>query len=313
MPRSSSRTRKVRNTLFKYIYKKGAIAKNDRIIVAIVGATSEVATLKQALVEAEKRAASERTEREKYEAEVGKVRQELQALMEKHESLELDSKTRASELAVAIENAKSAKAESQKTLQELDAVKKIAAGKAFFMQSKHINVSYLLLTRIRSSPGAFADLPRSVSDAAAFYRAEEGSSTEKVFWSQYAEAGHPVPLSDQLKQLVELHKAAEQAMKGLIVRLWPGEALPGSYFGLVRRLVGACPRLEVIKRSVCIEGARRALARAKVHWGKLDAEKLVKDGPPPGKEHRKPENYYKDVLKGACLVADECSRDVIFE
>ena len=88
-------------------------------------------------------------------------------------------------------------------------MKKIAAGKVFFMQSKHISVSYLLLTRIWSSPGAFADLPRSVSDATAFYQAEEGSSTEKVFWSQYAEAGHPVPLSDQLKQLVELHKAAE--------------------------------------------------------------------------------------------------------
>ena len=80
--------------------------------MAIVGATSEVATLKQALLEAEKRAATECTEREKYEAEVGKVRQELQALMKKHESLELDSKTRASELAVAIENAKSAKTES---------------------------------------------------------------------------------------------------------------------------------------------------------------------------------------------------------
>ena len=81
-----------------------------------------------------------------------------------------------------------------------------------------------------------------------------------------SEAGHPVPLSDQLKHLVELHKAAEQAMKGLLVRLWPGEALPGSYFGLVRQLVEARPRLEVIKRSVCIEGARRAFARAKVHW-----------------------------------------------
>ena len=104
-----------------------------------------MATLKKALVEAEKRAATERTEREKYEAEVGKVRQELQALMEKHESLELDSKTRASELATAIENAKSAKAESQKTLQELDEVKKIAAGKAFFMQSKK-NKRELLVT-----------------------------------------------------------------------------------------------------------------------------------------------------------------------
>ena len=149
----------------------------------VAGATTEVATLNKALSEAENRAAAERTERGKQEARVEEVQKELQALVKKHKSLELDSKTRASELAVAIENAKSAKAESQKTLQELDEVKKIAAGKAFFMQSKHINVSYLLLTRIRSSPGAFADLPRSVSDAAAFYRAEEGSSTEKVFWS----------------------------------------------------------------------------------------------------------------------------------
>ena len=95
-----------------------------------------MATLKQALSEAEKRAATERTEREKHETQVGEVRQELQALMKKHESLELDSKTRVSELAAAIENAKSAKAESQKTLQELDAVKNIAAGKAFFMKRK---------------------------------------------------------------------------------------------------------------------------------------------------------------------------------
>ena len=102
-------------------------------------------------------------------------------------------------------------------------------------------------------------------------------------------------------------------MKGLIVRLWPGEAMPGSYFGLVRRLVEVCPRLKVIKRSVCIEGAHRALTRVKVHWGKLDAEKLVKDGPPEGKEHRCPEMYYESVLKGARIIAGECSKDVIFE
>ena len=69
--------------MFKYIYKKVQLQKNDRIIVAIVGATSEVATLKQALDEAEKRAASDCTEREKYEAQVGKVQQELQVLMKK--------------------------------------------------------------------------------------------------------------------------------------------------------------------------------------------------------------------------------------
>ena len=90
-------------------------------------------------------------------------------------------------------------------------------------------------------------------------------------------------------------------------------ALASSYFGLVKWLVDACPWLEVIKRSVCIEGARRAFARAKVHWAKMDTEKLVKEGPPEGKEHRCPEMYYDSVLKGSRLVAEECARDVIFE
>ena len=92
------------------------------------------------------------------------------------------------------------------------------------------------------------DLPHSISDAAEHYRAEEGMSTEKLFWSQYLGPEHPVPFIDQLKQLVELHKLAELAMKDLIVRLWPAELMPGSYFGLVNRLVSACPRLEVVKR-----------------------------------------------------------------
>ena len=100
---------------------------------------------------------------------MGEVQQELQALVTKHKVLELDSKTRESELAAALESTKSAKAEAQKALQEIDAMKKIAAGKAFYMKSKHVKVNYRLLTRIRSSPGAFADLPRSVSDAAQFY------------------------------------------------------------------------------------------------------------------------------------------------
>ena len=45
----------------------------------------------------------------------------------------------------------------------------------------------------------------------------------------------------------------------------------------------------------------------------MDAEKLVTDAPPPGKEYRTPEMYYAGVLKGARLIAGECSKDVIFE
>ena len=84
--------------------------------------------------------------------------------------------------------------------------------------------------------------------------------------------------------------------------------LPGAHL-----IVDACPRVEVIKHSACIECARRALARAKVHWGKMDAQKLVMDPPPEGKEHRTPEMYYKSVLKGTRTIAGECSKDVIFE
>ena len=63
-------------------------------------------------------------------------------------------------------------------------------------------------------------------------------------------------------------------------------------------MVNTCPRLEFIKRSVCIEGARQDFARAKVHWGKA---------------HRHPEMYYDVMMKGARLVADECTKDTIFE
>ena len=78
----------------------------------VAGTTSEVATLKEAVSKAENSAALERTEREKQEARVVEVRLELQALMEKHESFERDSKTRESELALALESAKTAKAEA---------------------------------------------------------------------------------------------------------------------------------------------------------------------------------------------------------
>ena len=162
------------------------------------------------------------------------------------------------------------------------------------------------------STGVFAELSRSISGAAQFYRVEERNTADKLFWMQYLAPNYLVPFSDQLKQLVELHKAAKLAMQDLIIRLWPAEPILSSYFGLVKRLVSACPRLEVIKRSVCIEGARMAFARAKVHWGKMDAEKLMTEGPPEGKEHRMPEMYYEGVLKGARLAAEQCTKDIIF-
>ena len=75
-----------------------------------------------------------------------------------------------------------------------------------------------------------------------------------------------------------------------------------SYFGLVKRLVSACPRLDVVKRSVCIEGARMAFARVKIQWAKMETVKLAAEGPPAGKEHCTPKRYFDDVLEGSCIV-----------
>ena len=101
-------------------------------------------------------------------------------------------------------------------------------------------------------------------------------------------------------------------MKDLIVWLWPAEPIRSSYFGLAKRLVSACPRLVVMKRSVCIEGARMAFARVKMHWAKMDAKKLMTEGPPEGKKHHRPELYFDGVLEGSRLVAEQCAKDVIF-
>lgn len=100
-------------------------------------------------------------------------------------------------------------------------------------------------------------------------------------------------------------------MKDLIIRLWPAEAIPSSYFGIVKRVMEACPRLDV-KRPVCIEGARMAFTRCKMWWAKMDAVEVA-NGPAEGKEHRTPERYFADVLEGSRLVAAQCGQDIIFE
>ena len=74
----------------------------------------------------------------------GEVQQELQDTVKKYELLECDSKTQASELAKAHQSARDAQAEAQSALQEIQAAKKIAAGKAFIMQSKSVKETFLL-------------------------------------------------------------------------------------------------------------------------------------------------------------------------
>ena len=102
-------------------------------------------------------------------------------------------------------------------------------------------------------------------------------------------------------------------MKDVIIRLWPTEPIPDSYFGLVQRLVDAVPRIDAVKRSACIEGAQMAFARVKTFYGKMKAIDVVTKSPPKGKDRPEPEHYFEDVLKAARLIEGQCSKYIMFE
>ena len=56
-----------------------------------------------------------------------------------------------------------------------------------------------------------------------------------------------------------------------------------------------------------------AFAHVKMQWAKMNAVKLVTEGPRAGKEHHTLERYFDDVLEGSRIVEGQCVKDIIFE
>ena len=56
-----------------------------------------------------------------------------------------------------------------------------------------------------------------------------------------------------------------------------------------------------------------AFAQVKVQLAKMKSIKIATAGPPECKDHRRPEKYFGEVLKGARIVEGQCSKDIIFE
>ncbi|KAI5007690.1 hypothetical protein ZWY2020_008738 [Hordeum vulgare] len=139
----------------------------------------------------------------------------------------------------------------------------------------------------------------------------DGDVEQRLFLARFENPEANPSLSNQMKQLFELHRMAEPAIKDLCVRLWPTEPLPNNYFALVRKLIDASSRIEQLQRSACIEGAQMAFAWTMVHLPGIKPLKMATDPPPTGKEHRWPELYFATAMDGARAIAFECSKDVI--
>ena len=98
----------------------------DYSAMVFVGAATEVESLKMALAEAKKKAAKEQAAREKHEARVNEVQQELQDAMKKCESLERNIADQESELAKARQS-------TQDALQKKDTSMTFWAERNFFL------------------------------------------------------------------------------------------------------------------------------------------------------------------------------------
>nr|XP_020153135.1 ATP synthase subunit b-like [Aegilops tauschii subsp. strangulata] len=159
------------------------------------GSAAEVETLMGALSQAQEQARvseaatdkaaadlkAEQATRRQYEERVTEVEQELEDATRKCEALEKESKAQAAELSKALQEAREARTKSRVAREEIKQAGEIAAGKSFLVQSKFGSQEYAPLTRLWSSPDAFADLPGSAADAVKFFRAQEGNTTEKLF------------------------------------------------------------------------------------------------------------------------------------
>ena len=159
---------------------------------------------------------------------------ELKEATVRCEFLEKDNKAKTVDLDKALQEAREARSESRAAREEIRQAGEIAADKPFLLQTKCGDPKYALLNQMWSSPDAFLDLPKSVSDAAQFYQAQEGHATEKLFWSQFSMPKRPLLLNEQMAQWAELHRIFGSAMKDVVIRLWPTEPTLSSYFGLVQ-------------------------------------------------------------------------------
>jgi hypothetical protein len=104
-------------------------------------------------------------------------------------------------------------------------VRQIADDKSYLQKSVFGGNMFALLTRVWRSTDVFAELPRSVADATEHYAKREGDTEQRLFWAQFQAPEHPPLLSNQMKQVMELHWMAGPAMKDLCVWLWPTEPI----------------------------------------------------------------------------------------
>jgi len=195
--------------------------------------------------------------------------------------------------------------------EELRQAGEITAGNHYLLWMNILDPNYAPLDRRWSAPDAYADLAKSTADATKFFKDQKDSEVERLFWSQFSAPTRPLPLSERMAAVAELHRLSGLAMRSVIDHLWPKGPKPDSYFGLVQQFLGAVSRIDAMKRSASIEGARMALARVKAYWTDMEATIIATQNPAGSQDPT--EHYLEQAIEGARLIEAQCSKNVMFE
>ena len=165
-----------------------------------------------------------------------------------------------------------------RVMEEPNQAADIVSGKPFLLRTKFGDPKYAALNRLWSSADAYMDLAASAADVAKYFKDQKGPKVEKLFWSQFHALVRPLLFNERLAGWAELHRLSGLAMRSVVDHLWPGGPRPNSYFSLVQQFLHDVPRINAVKRSACIEGARMALARVKTYWAEMEATTIAAQG-----------------------------------
>ena len=154
-------------------------------------------------------------------------------------------------------------------------------------------------------------MAKSTIDAAKFSEDQGDKEVEKLFCLQFHAPARPLPLSEKMAAVAELHRLTGLAMRSVIDHLWPKGPKPDNYFGLVQQFLGVVSQIDAMRRSACIEGAQMALARVKAYWTDMEATIIATQNLAGGQDPA--EHYLEQVTEGARLIEAQCSKNVMFE
>ena len=236
---------------------------------------------------------------------------ELKAAVDRCRALEKENQAKASDLEKAAATGKDLRSAMRAKKEELREAGDIVAGKSFMLQRKYGDPRYAPLDRLWSSEDAYMDLAASAADAAKYFQSQTDREVDQLFWKQFLSPERPLSLTDQLAEWAELNRLSGLSMRSVVDQLWPGRSKPSSYFSLVQQVLDVVPRINAMKRSACIEGARMAFARAKAYWAEMDATTVAAQDSAIGR--RAAEHYFEEVLEGARLIETQCSKNIMFE